>query len=449
MVQAREWNGIVGERRGGSSEWAPERSHRLVPSWIAVFPRTPDRLGRAGNCRVALATVALDRAAAATWNNDGDPRGFPTIAANPSEVVRCWTGDDAIDALRSICGRSGCGDGAWLFWLSYELGRTLEPTSSVRQRRASAWPVATFFRCDPAPVPHAAVVARPFCLGPWRSETGRSAFERDVARVIELLRAGDAFQVNLAHRLRATFEGCPRALAQRLGRRANARYGALLEDRDGEHGRIVLSLSPELFLSFDPLTRRAITRPMKGTRAGDADPSELVGCEKDRAELDMIVDLSRNDLSRECEPGTVRVESRREIERHATGDGAVLQAVATVSGRVRDERTPADLILACFPPGSVTGAPKVRAMQIIDSLEPVARGPYCGCVGVMHDSGRCDLAVSIRTLCLRGRVDEMGVMRDATAEYHAGAGIVLDSLPEAEWHETLAKARMVTGADPL
>src|SRR5690606_41029741 len=157
---------------------------------------------------------------------------------------------------------------------------------------------------------------------------------------------------------------------------------------EGPETRAVVSASPELFFAFDPTSRRIVTRPMKGTRPGGADPRELDRAEKDRAELNMIVDLMRNDLGRLCEFGTVRVEAAREIERHgaeetkrrrdgeAEREGAgsgILQATATVSGRVREGLGIADVLAAAFPGGSVTGAPKIRAMQITDELEPVRR----------------------------------------------------------------------------
>jgi anthranilate/para-aminobenzoate synthase component I len=206
----------------------------------------------------------------------------------------------------------------------------------------------------------------------------------------------------------------------------------------------VLGLSPELFLSFDATTRRLVTRPMKGTRPGDADPRELRDAEKDRAELAMIVDLMRNDLGRVCEFGSVRVEVPREIEHHGRGGGAVLQATATVSGTVRTGVGLAEILAATFPPGSVTGTPKVRAMQVIDELEPFARGPYCGCLGTFADDGSFELAVSIRTAVVRGRTDPVtGEFVDAAFSYCVGAGIVADSTPHAEWEETMAKARVL------
>ena len=153
----------------------------------------------------------------------------------------------------------------------------------------------------------------------------------------------------------------------------------------------------------------------------------------------MIVDLMRNDLGRVCEYRSVRVERAREIEAHA----GVIHGVATVSGRLRDGIGHADLLRATFPPGSVTGAPKVRAMQIIDELEPSRRGPYCGSVGFVSDCGNACWNVAIRTATLTCEAGSDAESARGVLDYSVGAGIVADSDPEAEWEETLSKARML------
>jgi anthranilate/para-aminobenzoate synthase component I len=176
---------------------------------------------------------------------------------------------------------------------------------------------------------------------------------------------------------------------------------------------------------------------MKGTRPANADPAELAAAEKDRAELAMIVDLMRNDLARVCELPTVRVEEARAVDAHA---GSVLQATATVAGRLRTDRTLGDALRATFPPGSVTGAPKIRAMQIIDELETAPRHLYCGVAGWIGDDGACELSVTIRAAIVSGA----GASR--RVDVHAGAGIVADSEPEAEWTETLLKTEVMRKA---
>jgi anthranilate/para-aminobenzoate synthase component I len=175
---------------------------------------------------------------------------------------------------------------------------------------------------------------------------------------------------------------------------------------------------------------------MKGTRPASATNAELLDAEKDQAELNMIVDLMRNDLGRVCTFGSMHVTHPRTIERH--GD-SVLQATATVEGTLRPDLSLADIIGASFPPGSVTGTPKIRAMQIIDELEPAPRGPYCGCIGSMTPD-RTRLNVAIRTALLTESATQ-GVW---DLVYPVGAGIVADSDPEAEWQETLDKAHILS-----
>jgi len=278
--------------------------------------------------------------------------------------------------------------------------------------------------------------------------TGKDRYLHDAARVLEYIRAGDVYQVNLAHELRAEFRGSARSLFRELVTRSRPWFGAYLESTDAKRSRSILSFSPELFLDYDPASRRVLTRPMKGTRPGAASPRELDTAAKDRAELAMIVDLMRNDLGRVCDFGTVRVDTPRTIEHHG-GNTGVIQATATVSGTLRNGLTIHDLLRATFPGGSVTGAPKIRAMQIIDELEPTTRGPYCGAIGYISDNGHAAFNIAIRTALIEGEGGAApGVFDDATLRYSVGAGIVADSDPESEWHETMDKARfLMTMAD--
>lgn len=226
---------------------------------------------------------------------------------------------------------------------------------------------------------------------------------------------------------------------------SQAWYGGYLElpDRHATR-RCLVSASPELFLEYRAHDRVVTTRPMKGTRAVDLDPGELEHSEKDRAELAMIVDLMRNDLGRVSEFGSVRVGEARVIEKHG---GGVWQGSATVSGVLRSGSGIADLLKATFPGGSVTGAPKIRAMQIIDELEPVARGAYCGAFGYFSDCGNAALAMSIRTGLITGAPDVSDGAKDEFSEglidFSVGAGIVADSDPLKEWEETLTKATVL------
>jgi anthranilate/para-aminobenzoate synthase component I len=189
----------------------------------------------------------------------------------------------------------------------------------------------------------------------------------------------------------------------------------------------LISNSPELFLRVSP-EGRVITRPIKGTRPrGSGMEDELRRSVKDQAELNMIVDLERNDLGRVCEIGSVRVTEPRVIEAHPT----VYHGVATIEGRLRDDVTFSGLLRATFPGGSVTGAPKIRAMQIIEELEPHSRGAYCGAIGYVAADGSMEFNVAIRTMTAKGGLIHIPV----------GGGIVADSEPAAEYEETLVKAK--------
>ena len=269
----------------------------------------------------------------------------------------------------------------------------------------------------------------------------RDGYLRAIDRVRQYIAAGDIYQVNLSRRFTV---GLPPAAAGRPPidlylalRHANpAPYAAYL-DLGG--GQAVLSSSPELFLSLQ--AGRVVTRPIKGTRPlrpGDAafnarQQADLVASEKDRAELVMIVDLERNDLGRVCSYGTVRVTEPRTLEAYA----AVYHTTATVEGRLHEGHDLVDLLRATFPGGSITGAPKVRSMQIIAELEPTRRSVYTGAVGYLapptpaDPAGRCVLDIAIRTLLVAGR----------SVHLQVGGGIVADSDPEAEFQETCDKAR--------
>lgn len=259
-------------------------------------------------------------------------------------------------------------------------------------------------------------------------EITQAEHEQAVARALEYIAAGDIYQVNLAQRLRLEGLADPLTLYTAVRRANPASYAALLRWEDGA----IASLSPELFLRLR--AGAVLTRPIKGTRPRTHDPildenneRELLSSEKERAELAMIVDLHRNDLGRVCTYGSVQVTHDRRIETHPT----VFHTVADVVGRLAPERDGLDLLAACFPAGSVTGVPKIRAMQIIDELEPVARGAYTGAVGVLGLDGQMTFNVAIRTLQIRG----------STATLYVGGGIVADSDPTDEYEETLAKAR--------
>lgn len=253
-----------------------------------------------------------------------------------------------------------------------------------------------------------------------------------VERILTYILAGDTYQVNLTRRFVASLETGAEKLYDALCRNNPAAYAAFLRFDDGDETRSILSSSPELFLALDDGI--VTTRPIKGTRPKIGDETldaiaraELVASEKERAELNMIIDLERNDLGRVCEYGSVHVESDGEIEVHPT----VFHRTATIRGRLREAHDAIDLIRATFPGGSITGAPKVRAMQVIDELEREARGPYCGAIGYIGVNGDMQLNLPIRTLTTFGDRVELAV----------GSGIVADSDPRQELEELHAKAR--------
>jgi para-aminobenzoate synthetase component 1 len=256
-----------------------------------------------------------------------------------------------------------------------------------------------------------------------------------VARVREYIVAGDIFQANLSQRFQAPLGEAPFELYRRLRGRNPASFGAYL----GFGDLAVLSASPERFLLFEEERRLVETRPIKGTRPRGLGPMHdaalgraLEESDKDRAENVMIVDLLRNDLSRVCRPGTVRVPELFALEQYPT----VHHLVSTVVGELEAGADAVDLLRAAFPGGSITGAPKIRAMEIIAELEPTQRGVYCGSIGYLAPSGAMDTSIVIRTY----------LAKDGQVYFQAGGGIVADSDPEQEYRETLDKARALIDA---
>jgi len=263
----------------------------------------------------------------------------------------------------------------------------------------------------------------------FRGEVESNRFCDMVARAQEYIAAGDIYQVNLSHRFHAALpeEADVFPLYRRLRERSPAPFSAYLSLGDRE----VLSSSPEEFLGISGRTIR--TRPIKGTRPRFRDRErdeksayDLITSSKEIAELIMITDLERNDLGRICEFGSVEATELLKLERYAQ----VFHLVSTVEGCLRPDVGHVDALHACFPGGSITGAPKKRAREIISELEPVPRGLYTGAIGCLGFNGESRFNIAIRT-AVRER-DEL--------HFHVGAGIVADSVPEKEWSETLHKA---------
>lgn len=263
----------------------------------------------------------------------------------------------------------------------------------------------------------------------WQSSFTYESYAAAVKRTQNYITAGEIYQVNLSQRLWSRCPMPPSQLYQRFRTASPSPFGAYIEGKDWA----VLSLSPERFLRYWPYQRRIQTRPIKGTRPRGSTQKEdqeyrhqLLQSPKDSAEHVMIVDLERNDLGRVADFGTVQVRNFRCLETFPT----VHHLTSTVEGRLRVDRQIDDLLEATFPGGSITGAPKVRAMQIIDELEPQLRGIYTGSIGYIAFDGSLDLNIAIRTL----------VLKDGWAAYSAGGAIVADSKVEEEYLETFHKS---------
>ncbi|WP_053203039.1 anthranilate synthase component I [Jiangella muralis] len=267
------------------------------------------------------------------------------------------------------------------------------------------------------------------------SRTDKPDFLAAVERAKEEIRAGEAFQVVLSQRFQTPTTADPLDVYRVLRRDNPSPYMYLVRlpgpDGDGNGAYSVVGSSPEALVKVNG--DRAMTHPIAGTRwrgdtpeADAALADELLADPKERAEHLMLVDLSRNDLGRVCAPGTVEVVDFMTVRRYSH----VMHIESTVVGRLRDDQEALDVLAACFPAGTLSGAPKVRAMEIIDDLEPVRRGVYGGVVGYLDFAGDLDVAIAIRT----------ALIRDGSAYVQAGAGIVADSDPEAEWTESRNKA---------
>lgn len=267
------------------------------------------------------------------------------------------------------------------------------------------------------------------------SNFSQEDYLQTIRRVKDYIAAGDVYQINLTQRFSAPFSHDPWMLYKALRRINPSPFASFLDFPE----LTLVSASPERLLSLDARTRIVETKPIKGTRPrgrtveeDERLRSELAASEKDRAENVMIVDMERNDLGKVCEFGSVNVPSLWHIEDHPN----VFQMVSTVKGKLRQSMGPSDLIRACFPGGSITGAPKVHAMELIEDLEPNRRGIYTGSVGYIDFRGNMDLNIIIRSFILRNQM----------AYFHGGGGILADSVPESEYQETLDKVSGLVSA---
>lgn len=256
----------------------------------------------------------------------------------------------------------------------------------------------------------------------------KQSYQQMVQKTIDYIYDGDIFEVNVTQRFKTSFIGCPKQLYYQLRDINPAPFSAFCNFEDSQ----LLSSSPERFVKLE--NGQVETRPIKGTRRRSSNQKldkelglELKSSEKDRAENIMIVDLMRNDLSKVCKPHSIQVPVLCGLESYAT----VHHLVSTVLGKLKETEDAASLLRAVFPGGSITGAPKIRAMEIIEQLEPMRRGPYCGAIGYMAFNGAMDLNIIIRTMCIK----------DGMLTFGAGGAITADSSPHEEYEESLSKAK--------
>jgi len=356
------------------------------------------------------------------------------IAANPVEILRGHISNPAslkksLAPWQDPLARDyGFPTGGACGWIDYDGTYTfgIYPEILIYHHQTGQWWESGHLSAqlrEPAP-------PADFQLGPWSPSLDQAEFIDAVLKAKDYIAAGDIYQVNLSRRLRATCEAPAGlfSLYQRLRDASPAPSAAYLN----LEGREVLSSSPETFLRFSG--REIETRPIKGTRPRFADPEldsksafDLQRSEKETAELVMITDLLRNDLGQVCEYGSVQVTDMLQLEKLQH----VHHLVSTIRGTLRDDQSPIEALSACFPGGSITGAPKKRATEIITELEPVPRGLYTGALGYLGFNGESQFNIAIRTL-----IHENGHL-----DYHVGAGIVADSDPAAEFEETEHKAR--------
>ena len=374
---------------------------------------------------------------------DADGHPVQRFTADPLDAAEAFLAEHGCTLSGALSSTGGVPAPRVIGYLGYDLARVVEVLPGGPSRGADTpdlWLAAydgvarwtSEARCEldgPAPGALAAAIAagphRPALaprLGPLTSDDDGAHHMARVERIRDFLGAGDVYQVNLARRhiARVTAPGDPLALYAALAAASPSPYGALLET--GELA--LISSSPERFLASTG--DRIETRPIKGTRPlGATSAADLAAAPKDAAEHLMIVDLERNDLGRIAETGSVRVDELGYVIELPT----LFHKVSRVSARPRVGLGYAELLRATFPGGSITGAPKVRAMQLIDELEPARRGPYCGAFGYFAPTG-FELALAIR----------IGVLTDRELRIHVGGGIVADSDPAAELAETEIKA---------
>lgn len=387
--------------------------------------------------------VLLDDARA-----DGAADGL--LYENPVEIFAAYHPRDVEKALSDASAAQKAGRGTLAGYIAYEAGLALEPklAALADARSGAAGPLVWLglfaeparIAADQVPAWLEAHSQGNAGIGPLDPQLSPGGYEAAFAALREAIHAGDIYQANLTYPLAGSYRGDPVALYRALRPAAQAGYGGMIFD--GSHW--LLSFSPELLFALDKDMAKA--KPMKGTRPRGRDEAsdnalaaELATSVKDKAENLMIVDLMRNDLSRVAVPGSVRVDAPFSIESYPT----VHQMVSSVRAELQTGKGAMDLVRALFPCGSVTGAPKIRAMELIDEHERDARGPYCGAIGRIDADGNAAFNVAIRTLRLTPIENDQG-----TAVLGVGSAIVADSEPLAERRECEVKAGFARRSSP-
>lgn len=444
----------------------------ILPYRITQLPWQADPLPGLLAIRDMGHPVLLDSAAS------NDPRGrYSILSADPALVINAEDGERGLSTIERLrTALKALGPASWpeqlqlpfgagaLGFISYDFGRALERipeqtnpdiqlpalqmgiyhwsliSDNTMQRR---WLVChpavdieyqrqLLERLHPAePNDRPVVQSGRFALKqPFAAERSKSEYLQSFERIQHYIRAGDCYQVNLAQRFSAACQGDPLTAYQQLRQSCPTPFAAYLESA----GHAILSLSPERFLKVED--RQVETRPIKGTRPRDvtadqdrALADELRHSPKDRAENLMIVDLLRNDLGRACTFGSVRVPELFSIESYPN----VHHLVSSITGTLAEDQDALSLLAGAFPGGSITGAPKIRAMQIIEELEPVRRSLYCGSIGYIGCEGQMDLNIAIRSL----------VHQNDHLYCWGGGGIVADSDGDEEYQESLTKVRVL------
>ena len=439
----------------------------------ARLPRQP--LPWCDPWQVVCALAAHYGSEGLVWlDGDGSPLGrWGRLGVGPQRTLCCRglggaAGDsDPFASLQALEQDLQQAPGSWMGWLAYEAGSWVEPAAHWKPpAMAVLWAARFGFELvfdhlqqqlwlegeGPREAIAALITAAEAHLQPptetnvapsaWQWHTDRQRFAEQVQQIRDWIASGDLFQANLTACCEAVLPSAEEALALslygRLRRHCPAPFSGLAIGCGGASGEAVLCSSPERFLRVDA-TGLVETRPIKGTRprssdreADSAAAAELVSSPKDRAENVMIVDLLRNDLGRVCEPGSIHVPQLVGLESYPQ----VHHLTSVIEAQLRPGVGVAELLRACWPGGSITGAPKIRACQRLAQLEPVARGPYCGSLFRLGSDGSFDSNILIRSLMLN----------NGTLRAHAGCGIVADSDPDAEADEMGWKIRPLLDA---